>query len=389
MHIVVVSRVFAPEASAATPILTSVARTFQRSGHRVTVLTARLPRGLDDVDLPGVEIKRAPVLRDRQGYVRGYLQYLSFDLPLAFRMLARRRADLYFVEPPPTTGAVVRIVAGILRRPYFYRAADVWSDAAHMATGSRIVVRMLRMVERFAFRGCRIAFATSEGVANRMRELGVESRTMVTGWGVDTTIFRFASGRVDDVRPYLVYAGTHSEWHGAGIFIDAFAKVRADHPNVRLVFVGNGSEREALAKKAASLGLTTVEFRDAVSGPELAPILAGALASLASLKPGQGYDYAFTTKAFPSLAVGCPVVFAGVGPTRAFIDDARGAHAVGEAVTYDVDEVAAAMDRALAKPVTEADRRATAEWTARHFSVDSIAETILSAATSTGESAGS
>ncbi|MBN2177350.1 MAG: glycosyltransferase family 4 protein [Demequinaceae bacterium] len=383
MHIVIVSRIFAPEASAATPILTSIALSFQRAGHRVTVLTARLPAGTADIDLPGVTIKRARVLRDRQGYVRGYLQYLSFDLPLALRMLARRRADVYFVEPPPTTGAVVRVITWFLRRPYFYRAADIWSDAAQMATGSRIVIGLLRSVERFALRGSRIAFATSDGVADRMRELGVQSPTIVTGWGVDTTTFHFTPRRVQKDRPYLIYAGTHSEWHGAGIFIDAFASISKDHPDARLIFVGNGSERGALMARVESFGLTTVEFKDAVVGSELAPLLAGATASLASLKPGQGYDYAFTTKAFPSLAVGCPVVFSGVGPTRGFIDAARNDHAIGEAVPYDVDAVAKALDRALRYPVDDKDRRVTSDWTAQHYSVESIAQTILHMVTST------
>ena len=48
-----------------------------------------------------------PVLRDRNGYVRGYLPYLSFDLPLILRLLFARRPSVVVVEPPPTTGAIL------------------------------------------------------------------------------------------------------------------------------------------------------------------------------------------------------------------------------------------------------------------------------------------
>jgi len=377
MRVVIVSRVFAPEASAASMILTSISEAFRDAGHRVTVLTVRPPRQMVAVDPGGVSVKRARVLRDSQGYVRGYLPYLSFDLPLAFRLLLRPRADVYFVEPPPTTGAVVRVVTVLLRRPYFYRAADIWSDAAGMATDSRTVVRLLRRVERFALRGAKHLFATSPEVAARARELGSAAPTTVTGWGIDAKVFRFRPRATPAKRPYFIYAGTHSEWHGAGIFIEGFAAFSLKHPEYGLVFVGNGSERLKLAARAAELDLTTVEFREAVPATELCPLLSDATASLASLRPGCGYDYAFTTKVFASLSSGCPIVFSGVGPTRDFIEDARRHRPVGQAVAYDAEAVAEALLWAANHPLSESERRSIASWTATHHSLDAIAALVV------------
>ncbi|MDO5500237.1 MAG: hypothetical protein Q4F67_11230 [Propionibacteriaceae bacterium] len=34
------------------------------------------------------------------------------------------------VEPPPTTGLVVRVACALRRTPYVYYAADLWSVAA-------------------------------------------------------------------------------------------------------------------------------------------------------------------------------------------------------------------------------------------------------------------
>ena len=60
--------------------------------------------------------------------MRGYVQYLSFDIPLFFRLLFAR-ADLVVSEPPPTTGLVVAIsLAGCADDPFVYYAADVWTD---------------------------------------------------------------------------------------------------------------------------------------------------------------------------------------------------------------------------------------------------------------------
>src|SRR5690606_15055811 len=114
----------------------------------VTVLTSQPPPGAVIDDPPGIDVRRAPVLRDSSGYLRGYLPYLSFDIPLFFRILLGRRGDLYLVEPPPTTGAVVRVASAIRRRPYVYDAADIWADAATMVTSNRAVLAALRAVER-------------------------------------------------------------------------------------------------------------------------------------------------------------------------------------------------------------------------------------------------
>lgn len=380
MRIVIVSRIFSPEPSAASFMLEAVARAFRDTGHEVTVLTTTRPKGMLEPDIPGVRVKRAPVLRDASGYVRGYLPYLSFDVPLFFRLLFSRRADLYFAEPPPTTGAVVRAATWLLRRPYCYDAADIWSDAAKMATSSKFVLSVLRGMEIFALRGASHAFTISPGVATRMRELGVATATTVVGFGVDTEVFRYLPPQKAPGRPYFLYAGTYSEWHGAGIFVDAFALFTAIIPNCRLIFVGNGSDRALLEKKIRDAGVVNVEFLDAVDGPSLNTLFAGAIASLASLKPGQGYDYAFTTKIYSSIAAGCPVVFSGVGPTAEFIDRAPAAQCVGVATPYDVDAVTAAMVHASRAAPPAAQRRQLSNWARERYSLAAVAEVVAGTA---------
>jgi glycosyltransferase involved in cell wall biosynthesis len=376
MRVVIVSRIYAPEVSAAAGLLTSWARAFQARGCDVTVVTTYPPRGMAVDDPNGIVVRRAPVLRDRQQYVRGYLSYLSFDIPLFFRLLFGRRADLYVVEPPPTTVAVVRAVGAIRRTPYIVDAADLWSDAAAMVTSSRIVLGLLRRVESWGLRGARHLLAAHEPLIARFRELGIDTPSTGIGFGADTESFDYR-GQTPPNPPVFVYAGTHSEWHGAGIFVEAFAQFLPHHPGARLRFIGNGQERDVLRARVAELGIAeAVTFDIPIPPTELSPILAGATASLASLKPGQGYDYAFTTKAYSSLAAGCPVIFAGVGPTAPFLRTAGNADA-GVAVDYDVAAVAAELERAAAHPLTAEARATLSAWTRSTYSLDVIAERVV------------
>lgn len=376
MRVVIVSRIYSPEVSAASRFLQAWAEEFRDRGCDVTVVTARPPRGVALDDAPGITVRRAPVLRDKQQYLRGYIPYLSFDVPLAFRLLFRRRPDLYVVEPPPTTTAVVVALARLTRTPVVVDAADLWSDAAAMVSTNKLVLKALRTVELWGLRRARHLFVAHAPLSARFRELGIETPSTPVGNGADTTVFRYRGEPLTE-PPTFVYAGTHSEWHGAGIFVEAFAQVLHHHPEARLIFVGNGAEREYLRARSESLGIAgSVELREPISPHELAPILAGATASLASLKPKQGYDYAFTTKVYSSLATGCPVIFAGTGPTVEFLNDAENPD-VGVALDYDVDATAAAMDAAAVSPLPPSSRAQLAQWAADRYSLEAIARRMV------------
>lgn len=380
MRIVVVSRIFAPEVSAASGLLLSWAKEFRDRGHDVTVVTSTPPPGMDSADVDateGIRVRRAPVVRDRQQYVRGYVSYLSFDVPLFFRLLFSRRADLYVVEPPPTTVAVVRLVGALRRTPYVVDAADLWSDAAALATSNRLVLRALRAVERFALRGSRRNLVVAQVYADRMKEIGIHAPATVVGFGADTGTFRYQPAPPSPA-PLFIYAGTYSEWHGAGIFLEAFARIVDSVPGARLQYVGNGQERDLLRARAHELGLSSaVEVLAPVPPAELVPMLSRATVSLSSLKP-DGYHYAFTTKIYSSLAAGCPVIYAGEGPTAPFMRSVENADA-GVAVPYDVDAVAQAMLEASRNPLSPARRKRLSEWAHARFSLAAVATKVVDA----------
>lgn len=367
-RVTVATRLFAPEVGAAAFRERVLVEALAEGGADVTVLTTAPPAGTPLGDDGPPAVLRWPVLRDAGGNVRGYVQYLSYDLPLFVRALIAPRPDVYVVEPPPTTGLVMRVAAWIRRRPYVWYAADVWSDAAGSAGTPPPLVSGLRAVESWVLRGASLVLSVSEGVAGRVTELGVPAERVVTvGNGVDTAVFTPAGETPPTSEPYLVYAGTMSEWQGAGVFIEALARHRAQGGRLRIVFLGQGSEVPALKALAERLVPDAVDFLGVVPPTEAATWLRGAVAALVSIKPGLGYDFAKPTKIYAAAACGTPVIFAGRGAGVELVETAH----LGWAVDHDPTAVAAVMDEARAVGPVErtAWRSRLSEWAEQHASL--------------------
>ena len=380
-RVLIASRLFPPEPGAAAYRLGALASWLGAHDSVVEVLTTRPPASDRDsgeiTDPAGVHVSRWPVLRDEGGNVRGYVQFASFDGPLLWRLLTARRPDVVVVEPPPTTGTVVRLVTMLRRVPYVYYAGDVSSTAARGIGVPAPIVAVLTRVEAWAMSGAAGVLAVSQGVADEVVRL-TRGRVPVTvvGTGVDTEVFAPPPGAVATPHPTLVYAGTMSEIQGAGVFVDAFAAVAAEFPTARLLVCGQGSQRDELRRRAEAIAPGRVEFRGMLSGREVAAEMSTAWAGLASLHPGVGYDYAFPTKMFATTACGTPVLYAGPGPGRAMVTS----HSLGWACDWEATQVADLMRGALAAPPSCDERARLRTWTETNASqtvVASVAGTVV------------
>jgi glycosyltransferase involved in cell wall biosynthesis len=320
--------------------------------------------------LEGVQVRRWPVLRDRGGNVRGYVQYASFDLPLLMRLLFTARPGLVVAEPPPTTGAVVRLACRLRRVPYVFYAADIVSAAARGIGVVGPVVRLLERLEGWVLRGAAGVLTVSEELAREIVGMGVRKEQVhVVGTGVDTDVFN-ADGPKDRLdRPTAVYAGTMSEIQGASVFVAAMARVIERVPGARLVMLGQGSEIGQLREMASRLPPGTVEFLGVHGGAATARWLRSARVAVASVRPERGYDLAFATKTFAATGCGTPVVYAGVGPCAPLVVG----HDLGRAVPWEPEPVAEALAEALSTEPDHATRRRLADWTERNFSLDAVA----------------
>lgn len=379
-RVVLASRLFLPEVSAGAFRLGALTRGLVARGAAVDVVTTIPPKALRDqaVSIPGARIRRWPVLRDAGGNVRGYIQYLSYDAPLALRLLGAR-ADVIAAESPPTTGLVAAVVAKLRRTPLAYYAADVWTDGVTSMGASKPVIGLMRFMERAVLRAARVILSVSPEVTERLVALGADPDRIATiGNGIDTDVFSPDATPQDLGRPYFVYTGTMSEWQQPDVFVKGFARIAQQNPDVDLRFFGQGALLDELKSLAAQLAPGRVHFGGVVPAAESAQWIRGALASMVSIVPGKGYDFARPTKTYAAAACGTPVLFAGAATGRELVADAG----LGEATGFDEREVSEAMERLIAQQAdgrTEAKRTGRAAWARENVSLAAAGERAAAA----------
>lgn len=366
LKVVVATRLFAPEVGAAAFRLKALVDGLVREGADVRVITTTPPKD-SGLFKPSYKLGRWPVLRDAGGNVRGYVQYLSFDIPAFFRLLAVD-ADVVVSEPPPTTGLVVALSSKLRHRPYIYYAADVWTEALSAMDVPNVVKKVMGALEGFVLRGAAKVIAVSDPVADQVAKFGVSPDLIeVVGNGVDTAIFTPQGSVPASVKPYFVYTGTMSEWQGAGIFIEALPLVREQYPDAEIRFFGQGTDEDNLKALAAMVVPDAVHFGGVIPPAEAAEWIRGATGALVSIKPDQGYDFAKPTKIYAAAGCGTPVIFAGQGDGAGIVVDGG----LGVAARYDAASVADAILAVLSDPTLAGSqsRESRIQWVTNNASL--------------------
>lgn len=276
-------------------------------------------------------------------------------LPSARRLLAEGfdfdLIDAHYYYPD---GVAAALLAGWLGKPL---AITARGTDLNLIAGYRLPRAMMR----WAAARAAASIGVCEALVDVLRGWGVPpAKLHVMRNGVDLERFRptarsaarSALGLAGE--PILLSVGHLIERKGHDLVIDALARLRARHPSVRLVIVGEGPEREALQRRAAAAGVTAeVTFAGAVPNEELGRWYSAADVSiLASSREG------WANVLLESMACGTPVAATDVGGTAEVVCTPAAGRLVAQ---RDVPSIVSAVDALLASPPARAAVRAHAE----------------------------
>jgi glycosyltransferase involved in cell wall biosynthesis len=227
----------------------------KRLGHRVTILTPKVPYGRQ---MAIERIEGIPVVRIPYPYVRGIG---SLTLWLRFVWFLRhhgRRYDAWHAHIAHYIAALACATGPALGKPVVLKVSGWWELRRGVLERGRglagtIARRWLRMATAVQ--------AISRRIAGELSRHGFSSdRVFALPNAVDTARFSARAPNTSEVRSFL-YVGRLVREKGLDTLLDAWADVFGGSGKARLVLVGDGPLREALAQQAKARGIAAdVEF---------------------------------------------------------------------------------------------------------------------------------
>jgi len=324
MRILLLNLYFPPDTSATAKMALAMVEPLSQR-HEVTVLcgrpsydpterrawrisqTERLGRlrviRVGSTDYPRFQMKRR---------VLNYLSYVTLAVPQALFL----PCDVVLaMTDPPFQGIVGAFVALLKRKPYIYNIRDLYPDMATagalMAPG--MLARVWEKMHRWALRRAACVIVLGEDMRARIIAKGVDAaRVMVVRDGADIPPVDAPAVTLDhnvirairsDARFVLVHAGNLGFYGAWDTLILAAKQLAPD--GVRLVFVGDGAQRQQL--EAAASGLSNIVFLPFFPGDKIQSVLAAADAHVVTVKRGLE-GVVVPSKLYGILAAGKPIV---------------------------------------------------------------------------------
>jgi glycogen(starch) synthase len=358
-----------------------LARAQVRRGHDVHVLTNSLSGKDQDVEVHGIKVHRIHFPSPPMP-VDGATQVMQFNSCLYERAIGLQSA----LQAPDAVIAhdwLTILAAHALRDRLGGRLVLTMHDTVIGKTFGKMTNedKFTGLVERW---GCQVADAIVAVSRHVKGELSGPYETPpikihVVPCGVDPSWFDAADPRfIPDLRsalaeadePILSYVGRLDPEKGVDRLIEAFARLLARHPKLRLVIAGKGHEQPALESLVDRVGVRSrTRFLGYVTGPSL-----GALLKVTDILACPSTYEPFGIVPLEGMVNRVPVVVSDTGGMAEIVEHGRSGLKVPPG---DAAALAGAIGHLLDRPM-EAKRLANAgyERARRVYSWDRVAELV-------------
>ncbi len=312
LRILIVLEYFPPHIGGVETLFDHLTAALVREGHRVTVITLRVPGTKAREIRHGVEVLRVWTPRWAR---RGFFTLVSFPLTLT----KARRADIVHAATP-NSALPAWLAATIARKPVVHTVHEVFADLLSTLPGLHPLRALLfRLFEtsvlRLPFARFLCVSEFTRGRLVRLMHIAPE-RTAVIYPALDYTFWDRTRHRPRDLKGELglgedvflsLYFGRPGFLKGVEYLIDAATWIRERLPSSHLVMLLDHDppdHYQRLRQRIVQLGLTEyVTVRDPVARDVLPSfLLAADCVIVPSLSEGFGYA------AVEAATLGCPVV---------------------------------------------------------------------------------
>ncbi len=336
MRFLFLTQYYPPEIGAPQTRLKSMGTELVKLGHQVEVVTAlpNHPTGQIFSDYRGkfyvketidqLTVHRVWLYAANGAGVKRIFNYSSFVLTCFIGLFRCQKPDYIFVESPPLFLSVPAYLMSLIwKRPFIFNVADLWPDSAKKLDLLKegLIFRLLSRLEKWTYRKALFVNAVTEGVQDiLLKEKNVpKEKVLFLPNGVDTDLFDLRKKNEEIAERFglldkkvVLYAGTHGFAHGIEVALEA-ASYLEEREDIVFVFVGDGSEKKKLVRKATEMKLSNVLFFDPVPLNVIADLYSIASIGLSTLRNSSLFEATRPVKIYPAMASGIPILYSGSG----------------------------------------------------------------------------
>jgi len=329
-----------------------LSRHWARMGHDVTVLTgfpnhptgvvpeewrSRLHRLHCTDTIDGVKVVRTWLwpLPNRKAHER-IRNYASFCVSAAISGLALPKPDVVIATSPQLLCALAGWwLAWWKRVPFVFEVRDLWPESlAAVGAGSEgsLLHRTLGAIAGFLYRRAQRIVVVAPAFTNHlMRYWNVPAAKISTVEnGVETDVFRLDPAAAEvrkqlhlEDRFLICYIGTMGNAHGLETLIAAAEELQTALPSTMFLLIGEGAEKDRIAKLAAQRGLQNIKFLDQQPRERIPAYVSAADLCLVMLRKSELFKTVIPTKLLEYMACERPVIVAVDGQARQIVETAH------------------------------------------------------------------
>jgi glycosyltransferase involved in cell wall biosynthesis len=352
VKILYISQYFPPEIAAPAVRVSELASHWTKAGHEVTVLTGfpNHPTGVVPPEYRG-KLRRLVVkeLVDGVKVVRTWLwprpnrkalgrmlSFGSFSVSAAISGLFLPSSEVVIATSPQLlVGLTGWWLARGKRVPFVLEVRDLWPEslaAVGMGDEKSLLYRVLGWIAGFLYRECDQIVVVTPAFKEHLEKNWkiAPGKIAVIPNGVETGLFapgppnpKLRRDLGAEGKFLVCYIGTMGMAHGLEALLRAAERLQQRAPQVLLVLIGEGAEREQLVAQASVLGLSNLRLVGPQPRERIPDYIRTADACLVLLKNTPVFETVIPTKMLEFMSCARPVVLGVKGQAKKIVDEAR------------------------------------------------------------------
>jgi glycosyltransferase involved in cell wall biosynthesis len=348
-------------------------------GHEVTMVCGRSDRsGLNipyDPDrgwyrgsIEGIDVISLPLsYSNKDGIAKRLISFFRFAWK-SVGIALREECDLVFATSTPLTAAIPGIAARWFRgKPFVFEVRDLWPELPRaMGMKNPVLLGGMWILEGLAYRSSTACIGLAPGIVEGIARRSPKDHPIVLiPNGCDLKLFHpdlRGPINIPGISPgdfVAGFTGAHGRANGLDAVLDAAAVLKdRGQAKIKILLVGDGSEKNRLQTRAKVEGLDNVIFHPSMPKRKLAVLTASLSCGLMTLDSIPAfYRGTSPNKFFDYIAAGIPVLNNYPG----WLADMITANGFGVAVPpSDSKALADALVSLASEPATSSSQGATA-----------------------------